>query len=395
MSNEARTIASVVLVVWISGVAACFINFQPLIVGAFVTFRGVSESDSGLVASVNMLGMLLGMMLCAARIHRWNLSTVFVVALIVMGIGDALTPFVPKLEYLYAVRLLTGIGAGIALSGVATFAAGSAQPDRVFGMTLVAMGLMGGIGLLALPYIFDTFSFRVGMLAVASLSFITLALFRYLPGAPDERATTATHAPAPSALRTIASKPTLLLLGVLGLFYVANNGVWAYYERIGVNVGVDAKEIGMALSAGTLAAMFGGIFAATVGDRLGRMIPVGAGLTMAIGGALILHTAFDFTTLLISVMLFLGSTGLVTPYVLGALAAREDTGRLAIVGTAAIYGGMFLGPALAAWLVRSGDYATLVIASVALCSVSLALAIAAFVTDPRKPGVTTNPEFER
>lgn len=338
------------MVVWVSMLAVSFLDFQPLIVGGFVDFFGYSEKSAGLAASANMLGMSLGLALVALRVHRWSLKKAIVPAMLLLSIGELTTAFGGVIPGLHAIRLATGFGEGVVMGCAAAAASGMVKPDRAFALMMFGMSLFGSAGLYLIPYLTESLGFPSMFVILALLALLTMPFLRWFP----ERASTQS---APINLHgTLFTVPVVLTLTALLLFYLANNAVWAYYDRIGVTLKIPPEHIGAALSAGSFTAMVGALFPAIFADRFGRALPMSFGIVLIIAGTVVLMAAKNTSEYTVSIIMFLGATGFAVPFFFGKLASHDSTGRLAVMGKLAVYCGLLLGPAVAAGLIAPGAY---------------------------------------
>lgn len=360
------------LIVWLGILSVSFYNFQPFLVGGFVTLLQISEVDAGLVATSNMLGVCIGLAMATFKIHKWNIRHLVLFALLLTGVGNLLSAFTHSFDGLVAVRFFTGLGEGLALAAAISTTAIFAKPDRIFALVMIGMSLYGMLGLLVLPSVIDAFGLKGVFSAIALLSFVSLPLCRLFPNHDaDDKGQLVNQ-------KIQLGRPVILVLLSLMVVYISTNGVWTYYERIGVAIGVSYTDIGLALSLGLFASMIGALLAAVLSDRYGRVIPVTFGLILALVSIIILHFSSNFMPYTLSVMLLFGTTGFVVPYYMGTLAEADHTGRLPVVGYLIVFVGNFIGPAMAAGMVKPDSYSMLMFVAAALFLVALMLIIAAF-----------------
>jgi predicted MFS family arabinose efflux permease len=367
-------------IIWLGVLGISSYDFQPLLVGAYVSSFGLSEVQAGLISASNMFGVCLGLAIATIRIHRWDIRHVVFSALLLMGFGELASAVVHSFEAAAAVRSLTGFGEGLALAAGVSAVAAFAKPDRIFAFLMVAMSLYGMVGLLALPSIIDRFGLPGAFRAIALLTIVSLPLFRSFPEHEIED-----QQGVEGLLVVLTRLPVTLLLVSLMIVYVSCNGLWTYYERFGVNIGMSPSNIGIALSLALLASMIGGLLAAVLGDRFGRLRPVTSGLVVTTASVVVLYVSASFVPYTVSVMLLFGATGLVAPYYMGALTEFDRTGRSPVVGYLVVFIGSFVGPAMAASLVNLGSYSTLMFVAAFLFVVSLLLIVIVFQGTPRKP----------
>ena len=371
-----------VLAVWVAMLGVSFYDFQPFLVGGFVTFLALSEAQAGLIATINMLGACAGLLLVSTRAYHWPTSRLILGALLLIVVANVASGFALTFETLGACRFVGGLGEGLVLAVPVRLAARFSNPDRLFAWIMFGQSLYGVAGLAAAPYLMDAFGLRGLFFGFATLALLTIPFFRALPddGAPREQSG-----------RTVINTRMVLVFASLMILYMATNCVWAYYERIGVAMDISASDIGLALAAGLFASMVGALIAAALGGRLPRSLMMYVGVGASALSVWILYLAQDLAPYVASVMLLFGATGFVVPFYMGELAGVARTGRLPIVGYIIILLGNMLGPAVGAALIGDGSYSSMILGALALALIALILIVAALRWAPNpvtaaKPG---------
>ena len=358
----------ILIIVWLHIIGISTYNFQPFLVGDFVTHFGFSDNTAGLVITANMLGVCLGLFLAVLRIHLWGTRRTIITALLLVTAGNLLSVFTDSFFWMATVRLLTGFGEGFAMAGAISMVGRFAHPDRIFAMAMIGMSLYGVAGLLLVPDIIGRWGLNGLFLIIAAISFASLAILGFLPG----RIASHEHGQFGGWPQNIGAPAILVLLSLM-LVYTGVNGVWPYYERIGNSIGIGAEGIGAALSAGLFASMVGALLAAALRDRYGRYLPMSAGVLLAAISSGVLYFTSSYPAYVLSVTMLFGSTGFCVPYFLGTLVHFDESGKLPIIGQLTIFVGNFAGPAVAAVLVTSGDYSGAIVAVAFFFLLSLAL----------------------
>lgn len=360
-----------VAVVWVSSVAALFLSLQPLLVGRLVDAAGMTLQQAANVPSANMLGTLAGSALTLLLLGRFGVRRLMLLGIALFALGELLSAvLVASPAGLAAARLVAGCGMGISIAGAAATVVALPSPERVFAAMVFFQALSGAALLLAAPELFESIGVRGVFVTLATLAVVSCATIPfYAQPAPRHEA----RVPG----TTLISLPTLMLLGSLFVYYVANNGVWAHFERVGVDAGVPTHEISAALSIGQLCSLAGALAAAILSARISRRAAIGSGVVgIAIATAMLLGIKGP-SLLLASVALFMGSICFVVPFYLGALAALDASGRFVVMGNLALMGGLFLGPALAAAVATRSSLQSMLVFSIALFAVALILALMA------------------
>jgi hypothetical protein len=221
-----------------------------------------------------------------------------------------------------------------------------------------------------MPYLLGSISVQGIFYCLAALSFIALPLLHLMPAQGAEENLDGEG--APSMLRL----PVLLTLGSLLLFYVFNNAIWAFLDRIGVDAGIPLPTVGLALGVSMFGGIFGAILSVVISVRFGRFLPILAGflLFMLFGG--ILAVPFSTSTYFVATFALNATLAFLVAYLLGTCASLDSSGRVVVVANIMITLGLAIGPAMAANLL-SGGYAKLIWISVVGTGASLVLILLA------------------
>ena len=370
-----------ILIVWLAMMGVSSYNFQPFLVGGFVSQVGLSETQAGLIMAANMLGVCAALVVATLGLKKWPRNRLALIALLAMSLGNMASVFASDVEGFLVLRFVVGLGEGLAIAAAVSAVAGFANPDRMFALVMVGMSFYGMAGLLVLPGLLEAFGMSVIFIGIAILSLSTLTGHRSLGELEVSTDSGQLDSPVPMGPAVI-----LLLLALLFL-YVCANGIWTYYERIGAAMHISTVNIGYALSAGLGASLVGGVSVVVLGDRFGRLLPVFIGISTTGLGVVLLFIGAGFLPYLVSVMMLFGGTGFTVPYVMGQLTELDPGGRLSVLGFLTLSVGNFLGPTAASGIVKVATYQMLLLFGAGLVALALALAMAAFTLITRRsPG---------
>lgn len=369
-TDRRRELAATLALAFTGSVGAFFLSLQPILMGAWVDRAGLTLQEAGLAISAHMLGKLLGTVLALLLVKPGRARKIIVAGAALAALGELSCALAGGIALnVAAARLLAGFGGGILAASATASAAALANPDRAFALVLFCQTLTGSLGLYFAPLLLQAVGLAglfVG-LGLLSLSVVTAAPFFLEPQPRSEAAGGSSALLAPAA--------GLLLLSLF-IHYVANNGVWAHLERIGVEAGIDAGRIGAALAVGQAFGLVGSASAMLLAQRVPRLAAILVGVVLTGGSAVWLAFVDGEVWLGVGVALFIGSLSFAVPFYLGALAAQDRAGRLVVVGQLAIMAGLFVGPSLAAFAVSSASMDVMLAASAAGFVISLVLAVA-------------------
>jgi len=378
--------ATLGLVLWLGVLAMSFYNFQPLLIGGIITELKFSALQAGLVASSNLLGVGVALVAFAAGFGGWkgdqNNRRLLVVAMCLLGFGNLLSIYCSSFNSLIAVRFFAGLGEGligaIATSCIVFFR----KPDRVYGLVMVVMSLYGMVGHLVLPHVLTSYGLGGVFAILAALPLVSLPIFRLLPEANTKGSTSDS-----SVLPLLAQSQTLLILLSVMLVYVSCNGIWGYYERIGAVIGIALEDIGVSLSLALFASLVGGMLAAVLSNKFGRLLPITIGMLLAAVSMFVLYHAEGFISYTLSIMLLFGATGFVLPYYMGQLAVIDSSGKLPVIALISMNIGNFSGPAVAGFIVQAESYSSHIAFSGGVLVLALGLTFVAFQQNDRSSPV--------
>jgi predicted MFS family arabinose efflux permease len=149
------------------------------------------------------------------------------------------------------------------------------------------------------------------------------------------------------------------------------SGIWAFVERMGMEVPMRQTSIGILLSLGLGLGALASLAVALIGDRYGRYWPPLAAIAAHVvlcflfGGQL---TAFAYG-LMVLLLTFIWNIGL--PYLLGLIADSDSTGRMVVLVVTAQAFGNTLGPLVAGQVVELRGLSSVGNSSALFCLLAL------------------------
>lgn len=346
--------------VYLCTLPALVIIFLPMLVGGMVEHLGMSAQQAGYVATSDMLGYTLGTIASFFFIHKLNWRTLSLACIVLMAIANGYSGFITDYETLLVVRFVSGLGGGI-LTAVTFAAIGQMRdPDSAYGWWLVFQAAFGFVGF---QYFWDI-SVNGGFIVLTGLLIIGAFMLPFIPQQASQ-----SDATSGGLAKENFGKATLGVIAIL-LVYIGLMSEYTYLERIGNSAGLSPEEIGTAFSAMSIAGLVGGGLAAKLGATYGRLIPSLLGTVGAIVSFYLLSTAdISFNLYTIACCLYFGLWSFLLPYLIGACAAVDSSGRTLAMGNAAIGAGLAFGPFIAASLIADNGYT--ILATVATAFVAL------------------------
>ena len=147
------------------------------------------------------------------------------------------------------------------------------------------------------------------------------------------------------------------------LFQAFNNSLATYLFDIGRTQGLSSDLIGRELALSIWLSLGGGLVAAWLHVRFGRMAPLAAGLVVAGLSAVALNAADGTLYLVANCGLAVTWTFVIT-YLFGVGAALDPDGQATIAVTLMSKIGLAIGPMVAALLLRGVDYNRIILTAV-------------------------------
>lgn len=350
----------------------------PVMVGIFADQFGYGVAGAGLIASLNMAGILVGSLLCPPLSVRFSWSRTVRLGLTIMIGGNMLTMFGGDFAYIGFTRGLSGIGEGI-IAGICYAAMGRAnRPERVVSIYFGGQAMVGMIGLGSFGWIATTFGWP--------LIFVLLSVVA-LPGFWLAR-TIETAQPDPDIAPHDFSfeRGPILALGLIFIFFIGMASLWPFIERIGVDRGLESGAVAGALAASAFGGLAGSVAAGAIAHRLDRIIGLLIGtvtLVAGIGGLVLAAEAWDFAAAL---WLFAFAWPFQYAFLFGLLASLDSGGRIATLTPAVTGGALAIGPAIGGLLFSHFTLAAVTSFCLACALLALAGSIAMTQTKPQAEG---------
>lgn len=340
--------------VYLCTLPALVIIFLPMLVGGMVEHLGMSDQQAGFVATSDMLGYTVGTLASFFFIHKVNWRKLSLVCIALMVVANAFSGHISDYNTLLIIRFISGLGGGILTAVTFAVIGQMRDPDSAYGWWLV---FQAGFGLVGFQYFWDI-SVNGGFLVLTSLLLLGGLLFSFIPEQALSKNQNTSKAD-PAVFKKAVSGVIAILLIYIGLM-----AIYTYLERIGNQAGLSHDDIGISFSAMSVAGLLGGGVAAKLGSRYGRYIPV----TLGTVGCIVSFYLFtieqvEFMTYAAACCLFFGLWSFLLPYLMGACAAVDASGRTLAMANAAIGAGLAFGPFIAANLVGENGYGILAIVS--------------------------------
>ena len=325
-------------------------TLSPVMLGLYIDELRLTASQASLALAAENGAYALGLLLFYLVLHRAPRPMLAATGLAIMIITSLLTARAGGFLPLLAIRAAFGLAMGFTASTVFAAYAGRADPQRVWAIATFVNLTYAALLLTLSGWIAQTFGLTGIVAVLALVALIGLACTRLIPPALPP----ATHAGVVEGGWT-TSRPAICGALALLCLYAGHTTLWSFQERMGLAVGLDRTQVGVLLGVSVLGAIAGALLSMTAGQRFGQRSPNALAFAGLIASALLLAmpamSAYVAGAVIVKTAWFFG-----LPFILGAIARLDRSGRWSSMGAALLALGSALGPAIGASLAGHGAH---------------------------------------
>lgn len=359
-----------VVIALVSNAGVMYAAIMPAVVTTVTTVMGLTEQQAGMVVSANVFSAVAGGVVATMLIRRMRWKRVTGCLLPLFILLDIASGYAAAFDTLIAARIVSGLLAGFIATSTAGVMARLNQPDRAAGVNFAFTLLLAGVGVSLAPTLTGLYGPAGLFSALAVLSIAALTL---LPLARNFEPVVAHRDVRASVVDQRSTIIIGLVLSSVFLLQLANYGIFAFQQQIGLGAELDLGWVSMAVAAGLWISIPTSFFVVVVGDRFGRFIPISvAGMMMLLGVGL-LHWSHDALIYLGAGLLAAMAMSLLVPFMFGVIASLDRSGQAASAAAIATKLGTAAGPLLAIVVLEYGTYSLLISQSVFVIAVSIAM----------------------
>ncbi len=245
----------------------------PILIGGAMDGAALSSEQAGWIGTISVGAVAAASMLLPGLLHRFRgrAPLCLFAALLVAGYAGFA---VAGDFYAFALfALVSGIGSGGLLAGMAMRIAGMTDPDRIYGSIYAAATIAFAMLLFAVPIIGGEHGIGAAFLALAMMALLVSPALLFVGDHVVDEAAGAAGSKTPWGMVAIVMLAMAIAFPLYG-------GVYSFCERRAVAVGLSPAGVGAVLGATTLMTVIGSTLVAWIGTRPGRTIPTM--VTMAI-----------------------------------------------------------------------------------------------------------------
>jgi len=340
-------------------------NLMPVILGAAADAHALDDQALGLLGSTLLGGWLFATVVSFYRLPVVSRHLALTVGAALAASGFALALLTNHLWGLYAAWGVAGMGAAMVYCVSIQTIAELGYVERAFGLKVSAEVISGALLLFAFPVLLiASWGFPGAMYGIAAVYLLAAVLTPWVR-APVQREASV------QPISAIPLRPWLALLALF-VFMCGITGIWAFMERIGRDIGVEAAQLGTIFALLKVVGGAAGVTAAFAGNRFGMLWPHWTAF-FAVGGAVVvLHLADGSQMFAAGAWIWEFGFTLGFAYQCAALVRLDHSQRLLLLIPSCIGLSGVVGPALAGF--ARGTYGDLgVYAFAATCSLVAAV----------------------
>ncbi|WP_176598260.1 MULTISPECIES: hypothetical protein [Sphingobium] len=253
---------TIMLSMMIGAVGILILGIQPLLLGALLNAGKINAVELGWIATVEVLGMALGVWIGARLMAGSQGKRIAVAACLLMALANAITPGADTVMTIALARSLAGFaeGAMIAVS-ILTISHGAA-PARLNAIYLTAGATPQLVFAYLLPVkVFPVYGVESGFYILAGVGLLSAALAGVIRDrlAPEPEEAGGRVAWTPKVVLALAA--TLVTASAIG-------ACWSYAEPMGARQGLTTAAVGVAITISLAFQIIGSLVVALVGYRL-------------------------------------------------------------------------------------------------------------------------------
>ena len=365
---QINKISTVAAAMWMTVVGTLGILFLPLMVGGIISELGFTEKLAGYIAAAEMAGVAVVSGLGVFWVRRINWVTIAILSTVLFIAGNWISIGVTEYWPMFASRFLVGAASGALLAIGLACQSDSKNADRIFGYWVACQMAVSSAGYILLPGVRATWGLDGFLFALIILGLTAFVSIVFLPARGLNRASA-------QEKQTNKILTSALALGGALFFFMAQGGLWAFLERLGLAAALSTTEIGFALAISSYLGIVGGLAKNWLADTIGTLSP----FIFVIVGELIMLMLFAIGSgsvmfaIAVCMLQFFWAMGMAS--FLAGLNLIDSSGGLVLLLMSVAKAGYSLGPAMMGWLIIGDDYTGVLFACGVLVTVGVSTAV--------------------
>ncbi|MCK3832637.1 MFS transporter [Pseudomonas fluorescens] len=360
--------ARLAAIVLFAAITPTILMTAPAVTAQLASEWQLSPARIGDLFSVELGAMSLATLPAWWWLKRVDWRTAALIAALLFIVANLLSMRADTYAALLALRCASALAGGSLMILCLASAATTANPSRVYGLWVMGQLVVGALGLIVLPGLFERFGLNACYLILAGLMTLLLPLARAFPA--GNATAPANHGPSLPGSRWKAA----LGVGAVLAFYISLGGVWTFIGALGASVGISPQHSGEVLAIATVMGIAGAASASLIGGRLPRAMLLLGGYALMATAVLLLLGEPALLRFALAALLFKFTWTFILPLVLACLADLDHSGKLMNASNLVIGGGLAIGPAIAGRLIEaSGGFTLLLLGAAVITLLSLVM----------------------
>ena len=360
--------ARLAAIVLFAAITPTILMTAPAVAAQLASEWQLSPARIGDLFSVELGAMSLATLPAWWWLKRVDWRTAALIAALLFIVANLLSMRADTYAALLALRCASALAGGSLMILCLASAATTANPSRVYGLWVMGQLVVGALGLIVLPGLFERFGLNACYLILAGLMTLLLPLARAFPA--GNATAPANHGPSLPGSRWKAA----LGVGAVLAFYISLGGVWTFIGALGASVGISPQHSGEVLAIATVMGIAGAASASLIGRRLPRAMLLLGGYALMATAVLLLLGEPALLRFALAALLFKFTWTFILPLVLACLADLDHSCKLMNASNLVIGGGLAIGPAIAGRLIEaSGGFTLLLLGAAVITLLSLVM----------------------
>lgn len=341
-------------------------NVLPLLVEGAEHSLGFSDRQIGVMSFAISLGSGASALVAGLWVRSVRWPRAAFIALGGVVVANALAALMQDYWLFVLLQGIAGFFGGSVLCLSATILSDRHDSARAFGIGVAAQVLFQVLALLTGPALFRWAGLSGLLIMLAGLAALAMPLAPLFPA--HGRAV-----PSEGVPKALLRPAVLIGLAAYCIFFVNAGAYWTYIEPMGRAHGMTASVVSNSIAAGVSAGFFGGVLAWALGDRFGKLWPLGVVTCLMIVAALLLRGPFSVTGFVSSGVMYYLAWNCAVAYQCAIINSVDATGRAVAISLTFGYIGAAAGAAFAGLLITPSGYGAVTWLMVIAASLSTVL----------------------
>ncbi|WP_324616139.1 MFS transporter [Pseudoalteromonas sp. PA2MD11] len=345
---------------------------MPSVIGAYLRFSDLTQSQISVMASLEMAGVLLVSATSFIWLKFINFQRVIVISIaLLIALNSATVVFNNQpwaTEIGLILRFIAGLVTGVVYSTAVYLLAQKGTATGAYACLVSLQILYGSIGFLLLPVLTQTMGLNsiYAFFNLAALFSLVLCARCGLFTKPASSLLAQNNEKMQARNKTNISAIVQGFLAIVA-YYIVQGSLWVYIEPIGLAKGLSAIQVGLILSIGFSLSILGSLYCQKFYARYGIGRVIWGVLLLQLGCLYLLYLPLSNTYSLfvfaLTTIVYQLLWSFVVPFMMTLMSSSNAGGGYSALSISAFKIGLIIGPLLAVKITSSFSYQTLILVS--------------------------------